>query len=75
MDALEPLIPNPPYEREIFANRTLNLRTIQAIGYDMDYTLINYDVARWQDAIIVYLSLYLVCWIRCRTGLELTVAK
>ncbi|NJR42178.1 MAG: hypothetical protein HC767_05480, partial [Akkermansiaceae bacterium] len=30
--------------REIFCNRTLNLRAIRAVGYDMDYTLIDYDV-------------------------------
>ena len=56
MDALASLIMNPPHEREIFANRTLNLQTIQAIGYDMDYTLINYDVARWQHAMYKYLK-------------------
>lgn len=28
--------------RGIFPNRTLNLRSIKAIGYDMDYTLIHY---------------------------------
>jgi HAD superfamily 5'-nucleotidase-like hydrolase len=39
---------NPPYERNIFTNRTLNMRSIQAIGYDMDYTLIHYDVDRWE---------------------------
>jgi HAD superfamily 5'-nucleotidase-like hydrolase len=56
MDALTSLIINPPHEREIFANRTLNMRTIQAIGYDMDYTLINYDVARWERAMYEYLK-------------------
>ena len=56
MDVLESLFMNPPYEREIFANRTLNLRNIQAIGYDMDYTLINYDVVRWQHAMYEYLK-------------------
>ena len=30
--------------RGIFCNRTLNLRAIRAIGYDMDYTLIHYHV-------------------------------
>ncbi len=28
--------------RGLFTNRTLNLRSIKAIGYDMDYTLIHY---------------------------------
>ena len=36
----------PPPERGVFSNRTLNLRSIRAIGYDMDYTLIHYDVER-----------------------------
>lgn len=38
----------PPPERRVFCNRTLNLRAIQAIGYDMDYTLIHYNVAAWE---------------------------
>ncbi len=38
----------PPAEREIFCNRTLNLRAIQAIGYDMDYTLIHYREDEWE---------------------------
>ncbi len=50
------LVINPPHEREIFANRTLNMRTIEAIGYDMDYTLINYDVTRWQQTMYEYLK-------------------
>jgi len=36
--------------RRIFANRTLNLRSVQAIGYDMDYTLIHYRVEEWERA-------------------------
>jgi HAD superfamily 5'-nucleotidase-like hydrolase len=56
MDELSSLIMNPPHEREIFANRTLNMGTIRAIGYDMDYTLINYDVARWERAMYDYLK-------------------
>ncbi len=35
-------------ERGIFSNRTLNLRSIRAIGYDMDYTLIHYKVNLWE---------------------------
>ena len=34
----------------MFVNRTLNLRSVQAIGYDMDYTLLHYDVAEWEGA-------------------------
>lgn len=30
--------------RGIFCTRTLNLRSISVIGYDMDYTLIHYNV-------------------------------
>ncbi len=33
----------------IFCNRTLNLRSIKAIGYDMDYTLIHYHVDVWEE--------------------------
>ncbi len=36
-------------KRRIYANRTLNLRAIKAIGYDMDYTLIHYKVDVWED--------------------------
>ncbi len=39
----------PPPERGVFSNRTLNLRSIRAIGYDMDYTLIHYHVERWEE--------------------------
>src|SRR5688572_6048183 len=34
--------------RRIYCNRTLNLRAIKAVGYDMDYTLIHYVVAVWE---------------------------
>ncbi len=37
-----------PPRRRIFCNRTLNLRSIRAIGYDMDYTLIHYRVEEWE---------------------------
>lgn len=33
----------------IFCNRTLNLRTIRAMGYDMDYTLIHYHMEAWEQ--------------------------
>ncbi len=42
--------PAPDPERGLFVNRTLNLRSVQAIGYDMDYTLLHYNVARWEAA-------------------------
>jgi len=38
-----------PRERRIFANRTLNLRSIQAVGYDMDYTLVHYRPELWEE--------------------------
>jgi hypothetical protein len=30
------------YNGEIFCNRALNMRTIRAVGFDMDYTLAQY---------------------------------
>jgi HAD superfamily 5'-nucleotidase-like hydrolase len=39
---------NAAPDRRIFCNRTLNLRSIRAIGYDMDYTLVHYDVNEWE---------------------------
>lgn len=38
----------PPPERAVFCNRTLNMRSIEAIGFDMDYTLVHYDVKEWE---------------------------
>ncbi len=35
-------------KRGIYCNRTLNLRSIKAIGYDMDYTLVHYNVNQWE---------------------------
>ena len=37
-----------PPDRGIFVNRTINLRSIKAIGYDMDYTLVHYRVDEWE---------------------------
>ena len=48
MTDITSLIKQPPYERNIFTNRTLNMRSIQAIGYDMDYTLIHYVAKHWE---------------------------
>jgi 5'-nucleotidase len=39
-----------PATRRIYANRTLNLRDIGAVGFDMDYTLVHYDVEAWEGA-------------------------
>ena len=41
-------MPPAPPTRRIYGNRTLNLRSIRAIGYDMDYTLIHYRVDEWE---------------------------
>ena len=38
-----------PRERGLFCNRTLNMRAIRAIGYDMDYTLVHYFIAAWEE--------------------------
>ena len=35
-------------QRAVFCTRTLNLRSIEAIGLDMDYTLVDYDVDAWE---------------------------
>ncbi|MXW62103.1 MAG: HAD-IG family 5'-nucleotidase [Acidimicrobiaceae bacterium] len=45
----EPL-PERQHTRGVFCNRTLNLRGVRAIGYDMDYTLIHYFVDEWERA-------------------------
>ncbi len=37
-----------PRSRGVFCNRTLNLRSIRAIGYDMDYTLVDYRAEAWE---------------------------
>jgi 5'-nucleotidase len=39
---------SPEAARRIYGNRTLNLRSIDTIGYDMDYTLIHYRVDEWE---------------------------
>ncbi|MCU0693621.1 MAG: hypothetical protein MUF54_19700, partial [Polyangiaceae bacterium] len=37
----------PAPHRRVFCNRTLNLRSIRAVGCDMDYTLIHYRTDEW----------------------------
>ncbi|HEX4352182.1 MAG TPA: HAD-IG family 5'-nucleotidase, partial [Polyangiales bacterium] len=39
----------PPLARRVFANRTINMRAIKAIGCDMDYTLIHYRHELWES--------------------------
>lgn len=53
-DRADPDTEAAPPERGVFANRTLNLRSIQAVGYDMDYTLIHYQVEAWEEAAFGY---------------------
>ncbi len=48
MTSFQGLPGQPPRERGIFCNRTLNMRSIKAIGYDMDYTLIHYHTKEWE---------------------------
>ena len=65
-----------PIERNIFTNRTLNMRSIQAIGYDMDYTLIHYDVKLPNTAIffcfiLAYKSVLVADEMRCVSGIIL----
>lgn len=38
-----------PPERKLFCNRTLNLRSIRAVGFDMDYTLVHYHTREWEE--------------------------
>ena len=42
--------------RGLFCNRTLNLRKIGAIGYDMDYTLIHYRMREWEQRAYSYIK-------------------
>lgn len=44
------LSPDVAPERRVWPNRTLNLRSIKAIGYDMDYTLVPYCTDEWERA-------------------------
>lgn len=40
----------PERKRRIYCNRTLNIRGLSAIGFDMDYTLVNYHTSWWEGA-------------------------
>lgn len=51
------VIPDGRKGRGIFCNRTLNLRSIKAIGYDMDYTLIHYVPKAWERRAYDYLKI------------------
>lgn len=45
-----------PPQRRLFCNRTLNLRSIKAVGFDMDYTLIHYHVKEWEGRAYAHLQ-------------------
>ncbi len=49
--AFSPVAP----ERRLYCNRTLNLRAIKAIGFDMDYTLVHYRVRAWEGRAYAHL--------------------
>lgn len=44
----------PPAGRGVYCNRTLNLRAIRAVGFDMDYTLVHYHVPEWEGRAYAY---------------------
>ena len=46
----------PPLPRRVFCNRTLNMRSIQVVGCDMDYTLVHYDSQRWERSAYEYMK-------------------
>ena len=51
---LPPVPPAPG--RGLYCNRTLNLRSIKAVGYDMDYTLVHYHVDTWERRAHEYIT-------------------
>jgi len=53
--AIAARIPAVPAARALYCNRTLNLRAIKAIGYDMDYTLVHYNVRAWEGRAYAHL--------------------
>lgn len=48
------LLQNFPRSRGVFCNRTLNLRSLAAIGYDMDYTLVDYQAELFERRVYEY---------------------
>lgn len=47
----EPAPNAEPDVRDVYCNRTLNFHAIRAIGYDMDYTLVHYQVEAWEQRV------------------------
>ncbi len=48
LPSLAPGAPTAHSSRGVYCNRTLNFRNVKAIGYDMDYTLVHYQVEEWE---------------------------
>jgi HAD superfamily 5'-nucleotidase-like hydrolase len=46
----------PPRNRRIYCNRTLNLRGLGAVGFDMDYTLVTYHTDVWEGRAFNYVK-------------------
>jgi 5'-nucleotidase len=49
-----PVPPPAAPERQVWCNRTLNFRSIRAVGYDMDYTLVHYRTEEWERAAFLH---------------------
>ncbi len=49
MTASDRQFPEPAPERQVFANRTLKMKSIRAVGYDMDYTLTQYKAEAFEE--------------------------
>lgn len=39
----------PRPENRVFCSRTLNMRSIKCLCYDMDYTIVNYNWRKWEE--------------------------
>ncbi len=59
-----------PPGRRIYCNRTLNMRAMRAIGYDMDYTLVHYRMEPWERRAFDYLNGKLAALGMPTSGLE-----
>ena len=60
MSTVTPAVPPPPPERRVFCNRTLNMRSIRAVGFDMDYTLVHYDERAWEARAYAHVQQHLL---------------
>ncbi|MBP9114644.1 MAG: HAD-IG family 5'-nucleotidase, partial [Polyangiaceae bacterium] len=48
------LVNEPIVGRGVYCNRTINLKQVRAIGYDMDYTLVHYQHEYWEERAYEY---------------------